>query len=69
NKIVKIFHDLEGLGYSSQELRKSLYAPIGMRIQSHKPEEIAISIAAQIIEFRNQHFPELVFFKSQEQNI
>lgn len=39
-------------GFTQQELN-TVYAPIGLQIKSQTPEEIAVSIAAQIIEVKN----------------
>ncbi|MCD9583733.1 XdhC family protein [Tenacibaculum maritimum] len=39
-------------GFSQNELN-SIYAPIGLSIKSETPEEIAVSIAAQIIQIKN----------------
>ncbi|NEN22327.1 XdhC family protein [Cryomorpha ignava] len=39
-------------GYTQEEL-DVIYAPIGLSIKSQTPEEIAVSIAAQIIQIRN----------------
>ncbi len=39
-------------GFSNEEL-DSVYAPIGLSIYSQTPEEIAVSIAAQIIQIKN----------------
>lgn len=41
-------------GFTQQELN-SVYAPIGLSIKSETPEEIAVSIAAQIIQVKNKH--------------
>ena len=40
-------------GYTQQEL-DIVYAPIGLHIKSQTPEEIAVSIAAQIIDVKNK---------------
>ena len=40
-------------GFTQQEL-DSVYAPIGLHIKSQTPEEIAVSIAAQIIDVKNK---------------
>ena len=40
-------------GFSQKELNQ-VYAPIGIAIKSQTPDEIAISIAAQIIQVKNQ---------------
>ena len=37
----------------SQKELDTVYAPIGLSIKSETPEEIAISIAAQIIQLKN----------------
>ncbi len=50
-KITTIFEQLQQAGIS-KSLLSSLYAPVGLPIGSHTPEEIAISIAAQIIQER-----------------
>ena len=50
-KIATIFDHLRQAGTSESTL-SHLYAPVGLQIGSHTPEEIAISIAAQIIQER-----------------
>ena len=50
-KIATIFEQLQQAGISEIVLSR-LYAPVGIPIGSHTPEEIAISIAAQIIQER-----------------
>ena len=50
-KIATIFEQLQQAGISESTL-SHLYAPVGLPIGSHTPEEIAISIAAQIIQER-----------------
>lgn len=52
NKIDTLFSRLRDKGISEQ-LLKLVYAPIGMKIPCQTPQEIAISIAAQIIECKN----------------
>jgi xanthine dehydrogenase accessory factor len=52
-KIVQIFANLKKKGVSAASLKK-VHAPIGLPIHSHTPEEIAISIAAEIIQVKNQ---------------
>ena len=51
-KITTIFEQLQQAGVSESVLSR-LYAPVGLSIGSHTPEEIAISIAAQILQERN----------------
>ena len=54
-KIHKIFGALRVEGVS-EDVLSSWHAPIGLRIKSNKPEEIAISIAAQILALRDTLF-------------
>jgi len=51
-KIRRLFADLEADGADPAALAR-VRAPIGLPIASHTPEEIAISIAAEIIAVRN----------------
>ena len=51
-KIATIFEQLQQAEVSENTLSQ-LYAPVGLPIGSHTPEEIAISIAAQILQERN----------------
>jgi len=53
NKIKKMFADYrkENIG---EDILKKIHAPIGMQIKSETPEEIAISIAAEIIKIKNE---------------
>lgn len=55
-KIATIFEQLQQAGIS-ESLLSRVYAPVGIPIGSHTPEEIAISIAAQILQERNQWQP------------
>ena len=52
-KIATIFEQLRQAGISENVLSR-LYAPVGLSISSHTPEEIAISIAAQILQERKK---------------
>ena len=52
-KIATIFEQLQQAGISESVLSR-LYAPVGLTIGSHTPEEIAISIAAQILQERKK---------------
>jgi len=52
-KIARIFANLRRKGVSATDLKK-VHAPVGLPIHSHTPEEIAISIAAEIIQIKNQ---------------
>jgi xanthine dehydrogenase accessory factor len=48
----QVFKKLEEKGIAKEYL-ESVHSPIGVRIKSHTPEEIAISIAAEIIQVKN----------------
>lgn len=52
-KIETLFKELESEGFSDTVL-KNIYAPIGLPIKSQTTEEIAVSIAAEIISVKNQ---------------
>jgi len=52
NKIKKIFDDLIKEGYD-KELLKKVYAPIGFELNTHTPDEIAVSISAQLLAVKN----------------
>ena len=51
-KVKEVFNDMRVAGYSDEELKK-VHSPIGLPIKSNTPEEIAISIAAEIIHVKN----------------
>ncbi len=51
-KVTKLFADMRAAGADPAALER-VRAPIGMTIRSHTPEEIAISVAAEIIGVRN----------------
>ncbi|MBS1569659.1 MAG: XdhC family protein, partial [Bacteroidetes bacterium] len=51
-KIEKLLADLHADGYSEEEIA-GLHTPIGLPIHSKTPEEIAVSIAAEIIAVKN----------------
>jgi xanthine dehydrogenase accessory factor len=50
-KVAEIFRALREEGFSSQELER-VYTPIGLSIGAETPEEIAISIAGELIQVR-----------------
>jgi xanthine dehydrogenase accessory factor len=52
-KVKRIFSELKIEGFPEDLLAK-VYAPIGLPIFSKTPEEIAVSIAAQIIQVKNK---------------
>ena len=53
SKVKKMFADMMEKGLSP-ELLKTIHAPIGIAINSQTPEEIAVSIAAEIIAVKNR---------------
>lgn len=54
-KIKRLFADMEAQGADPEALAR-VRAPIGMSIRSHTPEEIAVSVAGEIIGIRNGAF-------------
>jgi xanthine dehydrogenase accessory factor len=53
-KIRKLFSDYIAGGYD-ESLIRSLHAPVGLPVNSRTPEEIAVSIAAEIIQVKNKN--------------
>ena len=52
-KIDKMFEELYGKSRSKEKLSE-IHAPIGLPIHSHTPEEVAVSIAAEIVRVKNR---------------
>jgi xanthine dehydrogenase accessory factor len=52
-KVSKMFEQYRSEGMD-EELLKRIHAPVGLPIHSQTPEEIAVSIAAQIIQVKNE---------------
>lgn len=52
-KVARCFQSLKEKGFSLEQLSR-VHAPIGLRIGSETPEEIAVSIVAQLIHVRSQ---------------
>jgi len=52
SKVKRLFTDMKAQG-ADQEALARVRAPIGMPIRSHTPEEIAVSVAGEIIGIRN----------------
>lgn len=53
-KMEKMFDQYNAEGFNKDILQK-IHAPVGLRIKSRTPEEIAVSIAAEIIKVKNQN--------------
>jgi xanthine dehydrogenase accessory factor len=51
-KVTEVFERMKRDGFSEEELRR-VYSPAGFAIGSHTPEEIAISIIAQMLAVKN----------------
>jgi xanthine dehydrogenase accessory factor len=51
-KMTTLFREMIDEGFSQERLDR-IHSPIGLPINSHSPEEIAISIAAEIISVKN----------------
>jgi xanthine dehydrogenase accessory factor len=51
-KVGQLFDELRDKGFAEEAIQR-IYSPIGLPIKSQTPEEIAISVAAQIIQVRN----------------
>ena len=50
-KVISVYKALENEGYRPEEFRR-VYAPMGLEIGALAPEEIAISIVAELIAVR-----------------
>jgi len=55
-KVEKMFDDYREEGVKENWLKR-IHTPVGLAIKSQTPEEIAISIAAEIIKVKNQEPP------------
>jgi len=55
-KVSHLKNDIKANGITSRQLQ-SIHSPIGLTIKSRTPEEIAISIAAQVIQLQNKDLP------------
>lgn len=53
SKVAFVFNSMIEEGYNEEELKK-IYSPIGLKIGAQTPEEIAVSIFAEIIEVKNK---------------
>ena len=52
SKIKVVFDDLRSKGYSEEQLN-TVHSPIGLPIGANTPEEIAVCIAAEMIQIKN----------------
>ena len=52
-KMKTLLRNLEKEGFNKEKLNR-IYTPIGLKINSRTPEEIAVSIAAEIIAIKNE---------------
>jgi len=52
-KVKQLMEEMKNLGFSEAQLA-TVYSPIGLDIKSRTPQEIAISIAAQLIQLANK---------------
>jgi xanthine dehydrogenase accessory factor len=55
-KIKKVYDALKGMGVSKEDLKR-VHAPIGLNINAETPQEIAVSIIAEIIKIRRSERP------------
>lgn len=55
-KVKQLMKEMKWLGYSVEQL-STIHSPIGLAIKSRTPQEIAISIAAQLIQLANKDLP------------
>jgi xanthine dehydrogenase accessory factor len=55
NKIGEMFSSYIAAGLATEERLKQIHSPVGIDIKSQTPEEIAVSIAAEIIKVKNAH--------------
>jgi len=55
-KIKTLYQNLMEKGISREALKR-VHAPIGLEINSETPEEIAVSIVAELIKVRGEHVP------------
>ena len=52
-KVAKTFETMKEEGYTQEQI-DTIHAPIGLKIGARTPEEIAISIASEMIQIKNQ---------------
>ena len=53
-KVKTVFANLVGQGVAAEELKK-IHAPVGLPIATDTPEEIAVSILAEMVDVRRRH--------------
>jgi xanthine dehydrogenase accessory factor len=54
-KIGEMFNSYMAQGLATEERLRQIHSPVGIQIKSQTPEEIAVSIAAEIIKVKNEH--------------
>jgi xanthine dehydrogenase accessory factor len=54
-KIGEMFSSYLSQGLATEERLKQIHSPVGIQIKSQTPEEIAVSIAAEMIRVKNAH--------------
>lgn len=54
-KIAEMFNTYLSAGITTAARLKKIHSPVGIHIKSQTPEEIAVSIAAQIVKVKNAH--------------
>ena len=64
-KRIKFFHRLKETGINQKNLSQ-IHIPAGIDIGAQTPEEIAVSIMAEIISIKNQNFLGTDKFKNQK---
>jgi xanthine dehydrogenase accessory factor len=55
HKIGEMFNSYISQGLATEDRLKQIHSPVGIQIKSQTPEEIAVSIAAEIIKVKNAH--------------
>ena len=62
-KIKELFAELKQEGIAADKIDK-VYAPIGIDIKSQTPEEIAVSIAAEMVKVKNEEINPCLLYTS-----
>jgi xanthine dehydrogenase accessory factor len=67
-KVLTVFKELENEGISRESLER-VYAPIGLRLGAVTPEEIAISVVAELIAIRRHSKAAVPHLRGRVQNV